>query len=76
MFAMRTDVQQLENTVKRQEIRVQKHPAKIVVRIYWLTNLTNFKEKEEEEKNEYVLPINYKSDNYMSFTSDINIFWY
>ena len=34
MFAMRTDVQQLENTFKREELRVQKHPAKVVVRIY------------------------------------------
>lgn len=32
MYAMRTDVEQLENTLKQQEIRVQGHSAKLVVK--------------------------------------------
>ena len=44
MFAVRTDVQQLESTLKRQELKSQGHPAKVVVkiRINRIDNLLQF----------------------------------
>ena len=32
MFTVRTDVQEMENTLKRQELKSQAHPSKMVVK--------------------------------------------